>query len=566
MLRSDRKPCYPHVLRVNHQIYAEAAVFLYAQNTFEIEVSGTASIHMCNSSFSVQSFPTPNPARLFQASNNPFPHGHQGNHALQDYQMQLMLLEQQNKKRLFMARQEKDNVHHIPLPQPPPSGVPLSRSGLGEFTSLSLDPNSHLHATTWHPGNLSHANIDMIRSFQINILFPNVPQPPPTGLHMQYIQQHQILQQQMAYRQQQAQMAVQQALAQQQQAQMGAQPQNLLHQQQQATVGNMLPQPPHLMGLPLPPTVSSFAIQASAPLPPNPMSYILTPPVPTPSSTSLHPPPPQRMPWASALLERLQYETCDALNQIVGRLQLLPLPILRLNLSIYIHEYEKQEPAVTTAQLFLNTFRVLRNVVCPNVDKIMWADQFWRHTEIFHSLQDALVHPTSSSGFVNRWKAELSQQSPVPDPSPVVHAYWVLHYICFDLQAHHEAATVMASSVELHTLLLHAKMARESEDMIALRDVGQKIQNIWKTYILKQRAFESRVSNKVAFMGGLLGSDDVEPLPMDSSSSLRMDYEGKGKGRADDVGHHFRNDALPIVKDEEQEEYPNMIGGMHLCN
>ena len=33
-----------------------------------------------------------------------------GNHALQDYQMQLMLLEQQNKKRLLMARQEQDTI------------------------------------------------------------------------------------------------------------------------------------------------------------------------------------------------------------------------------------------------------------------------------------------------------------------------------------------------------------------------------------------------------------------------------------------------------------------------
>lgn len=32
-----------------------------------------------------------------------------GGHALQEYQMQLMLLEQQNKKRLLMARQEQDN-------------------------------------------------------------------------------------------------------------------------------------------------------------------------------------------------------------------------------------------------------------------------------------------------------------------------------------------------------------------------------------------------------------------------------------------------------------------------
>ena len=35
---------------------------------------------------------------------------HNGNHALQDYQMQLMLLEQQNKRRLLMARQEQDQV------------------------------------------------------------------------------------------------------------------------------------------------------------------------------------------------------------------------------------------------------------------------------------------------------------------------------------------------------------------------------------------------------------------------------------------------------------------------
>lgn len=32
------------------------------------------------------------------------------NHALQEYQMQLMLLEQQNKKRLLMARQELEKT------------------------------------------------------------------------------------------------------------------------------------------------------------------------------------------------------------------------------------------------------------------------------------------------------------------------------------------------------------------------------------------------------------------------------------------------------------------------
>ncbi|KAI9694982.1 MAG: hypothetical protein M1822_000599 [Bathelium mastoideum] len=48
-----------------------------------------------------------------------------GNHALQDYQMQLMLLEQQNKKRLLMARQEQDSgqMGHAPAPGAPGQGM-----------------------------------------------------------------------------------------------------------------------------------------------------------------------------------------------------------------------------------------------------------------------------------------------------------------------------------------------------------------------------------------------------------------------------------------------------------
>ena len=48
------------------------------------------------------------------------------NHALQDYQMQLMLLEQQNKKRLMMARQEQDSMTGMPREAGPggPGGPP----------------------------------------------------------------------------------------------------------------------------------------------------------------------------------------------------------------------------------------------------------------------------------------------------------------------------------------------------------------------------------------------------------------------------------------------------------
>ena len=70
-----------------------------------------------------------NPAMMQR--NIPPGTGNGGNHALQDYQMQLMLLEQQNKKRLLMARQEQDNVSR-PDGQPMPGGpgfAPMSPSG-----------------------------------------------------------------------------------------------------------------------------------------------------------------------------------------------------------------------------------------------------------------------------------------------------------------------------------------------------------------------------------------------------------------------------------------------------
>ena len=59
-----------------------------------------------------------------------------GNHALQDYQMQLMLLEQQNKKRLMMARQEQDNqVQRDGNPMPMVGATGMSPSGSRSGTS-----------------------------------------------------------------------------------------------------------------------------------------------------------------------------------------------------------------------------------------------------------------------------------------------------------------------------------------------------------------------------------------------------------------------------------------------
>ncbi|KAI0847012.1 hypothetical protein F5Y00DRAFT_271482 [Daldinia vernicosa] len=74
------------------------------------------------------------------------PGGAQGaggsNHALQDYQMQLMLLEQQNKKRLMMARQEQDSMGGIPRPDGAGPGGPGAPGGPGPNGQAFQDPSA----------------------------------------------------------------------------------------------------------------------------------------------------------------------------------------------------------------------------------------------------------------------------------------------------------------------------------------------------------------------------------------------------------------------------------------
>ncbi|KAF8854160.1 hypothetical protein BDZ45DRAFT_706695 [Acephala macrosclerotiorum] len=86
------------------------------------------------------------------------PGGSGGNHALQDYQMQLMLLEQQNKKRLMMARQEQDNM----MPRPDgqgaagavgPNGQPFQGTSPQGGPRNSPNPGDQMKRGTPHMNN-----------------------------------------------------------------------------------------------------------------------------------------------------------------------------------------------------------------------------------------------------------------------------------------------------------------------------------------------------------------------------------------------------------------------------
>ena len=94
--------------------------------------------------------------------------GQNGNHALQDYQMQLMLLEQQNKKRLMMARQEQDNQTMRPDGQPMPGqpgayppGMSQGMSPQGSRAGPSPNPTDQMKRGTPKMGQVGLPNSPM---------------------------------------------------------------------------------------------------------------------------------------------------------------------------------------------------------------------------------------------------------------------------------------------------------------------------------------------------------------------------------------------------------------------
>ncbi|PVH97658.1 hypothetical protein DM02DRAFT_644063 [Periconia macrospinosa] len=116
-----------------------------------------------------------------------------GNHALQDYQMQLMLLEQQNKKRLLMARQEQDNMSGSHQGVAGPAGFSAAMSPQGSRAGgPSPNPTDQMKKNTPRMGAQGLPGSPMPEGMmqpQRNSPAPNMPYDPngpPQGFPQQY--------------------------------------------------------------------------------------------------------------------------------------------------------------------------------------------------------------------------------------------------------------------------------------------------------------------------------------------------------------------------------------------
>lgn len=193
-LRESGEHTHMEILRVNRQIHDEATSLLYGTGSFSIEISANGlsmssksdpsgcATNFYNPPNVVPNGPNPHPA--FYAGPGP---GAGGNHQLQDYQMQLMLLEQQNKKRLLMARQAGMPVHNgsssIPPPHPPSSPThPPTQPFIHYPNPYTATPSGPV----WDCPLPAHY-FNLIHHFHITLIFPttnqiNTPYPLPPHL------------------------------------------------------------------------------------------------------------------------------------------------------------------------------------------------------------------------------------------------------------------------------------------------------------------------------------------------------------------------------------------------
>jgi hypothetical protein len=148
------------IMRVNRQINSETMDIMYNKATFEIDVP-IAGIVMCNS---VHTIPPIQPA---------LPTPNYGNTcARQDYQLQLMLLQQQNFKHSSIARLRQRGVRQGGRRR---STRSFPHFGSTPFNALSVFPvsfTSSEYGPIWRP-SLSESLFNMIRSFDILIELQN---------------------------------------------------------------------------------------------------------------------------------------------------------------------------------------------------------------------------------------------------------------------------------------------------------------------------------------------------------------------------------------------------------
>lgn len=454
-LRSDnnRTSICMGLLRVNRQIHDEAIGLLYGCRTFTIQLSGSG-LSMCNS-LQRQSQQNPNPP---------------GSHSLQDYQMQLMLLEQQNKRRLLMARNHTSSAkgpsttrqylwmagNHASSTVGPPT-TSHSNSGAGPMnpfraqTTCSTLPTMPLASASASTANFpivnTHSNDPSIPNFLSMV--PPVSEPDwDTPLSSKYFNQ-----------------------------------------------------------------IQSFRIEICLPLAPNQstiQNYY------NPGTRNTLP----DVSSANADLEFRIYEYSDYLHMLVSRLQTTHRRLSRLEIMVRFGDmyYDRNEDtALSAMDILIRPFRRLCNVGSTEVlaTRLMTIPGSDEKQEVPYLINNITPQPKSKASIsvkqciaeasesLNEYLAtfcdSLSATSPSLTPSPAFHTYWRLDALLSKMtqHCHHTAAMsipdLKAGFDQFGDLRRRARVAREDEDLESFKAMFGLVRGIWQRYLDWEKWFQESV-------------------------------------------------------------------------
>lgn len=418
-LRSDFQRPNIAIMRVNRQIHDEAADLLYGQTPFCIAVSDKGTT-ICNA---FQLNPPNRPTSLTPGlAHVPIP----GAHALQDYQMQLMLLEQQNMRRKIMACRQQSAMNNLHVRTMPPQ-LEMFESIKPQSIHRHVDPGNGYGPIWQHPFN---SYFDMIRSFHVEIEHPD-----------------------------------------------GAQNINKIAMQQQHT----------------------------------------HPATQRPSGE---------------FLETQLYEACDQLHQLVGRFDQVQPNINHLQISIRIAAYDTREEAVAAAKLLLRPFSRLRSVNSPKIVSVNWNRcELMPHlpAHAFYKAEISLLQSKRLEEFIQRWSSSVTSSGDPPPPSSIMRGYWLLYEMVSDIVCH-----IGSKSNELVQSLRRARVSREADDLLGLREEYEGILQQWNEHSAKQRSLEENIEYSAALLTSVIYNETELTASQNSRTS--------GKAKMEDISPRIDQD------------------------
>ncbi|KAF4633918.1 hypothetical protein G7Y89_g4192 [Cudoniella acicularis] len=428
-LKSDGEPVCTSILRVNHQIHDESTSILYGSNTFTINLNTYGLV-------------------MLGKEQNP------ENLALQDYQAQLMLFEQQNIRRRLMQMNNP-----VVLPQPamsPQQAMQLAQQ------------QAQQQQTAQQNMQLAQVRAQVARNNMAQLAFTSFPVQPqvrqgPVPVTNYY----------------------------QPSPGLGPYPQAQLYFE---PIWTPSVDEKYFRG------IHSFLVEINL----VPSMQWNNGPMPGNMINGISPPG-----WTNKNLETQIYGYCDHLHRLVKRLLLSKNRISSLEVSINFHNTSVAHAEVfDAARILLEPLKHLKarraNLLSINV-----ADQQGRTSDLLQPHWVPSPAYQSFDQYLGEWNQALTSPEPAREYTPIFEAYWQIDKLVSTIMNHPVHPFNRDQTLGEFPDLLHAaKIAREAENVTGFGEIWERVVNIWIDHLSAEKAYHESVANSISSIYDLVKNDD----------------------------------------------------------